>query len=192
MNPRIVDESEIPKGAVQIHLYDARDVLMPRGSMKKESIGPYLLERLKSSFEDWTDVKYGDNPSVSDLIKYLHTNLMGEVEQAWLQFIDGVTSGLNDRELLLMKLTVISAAKPEYDSVYIKWFIDTITSDPEMFVEAISFIDKFDRRSDEFAYFTEIHVKTVGNNEKYDQMMKDAPDDSTELGKLFKARIELE
>jgi len=192
MNPKIVDESEIPEDAVRMHLYDPRDVLMPRGSMKKESIGPYLLDRLKSNFEQWTDEKYGDNPSVSDLIKYLHTNLMGEVEQAWLQFIDEVTIGLSERELLLMKLSVISTAKPEYDSVYIKWFIDTITSDPEMFVEAISFIDKFDRRSPEFAYFTDIHIKTVGNNVTYDQMMDDASDHSTELGKLFKARADFE
>ena len=188
---KIVDESEIPKDAVQMHMYDPRDVLMPRGSMQKESIGPYLLGRLKGNYDQWTDVKYGDNPSVSDLIKYLHTNLMGEVEQAWLQFIDEVTTGLNSLDLLLVKMSVITAAKPEYDSVYIKWFIDTITSDQKMFVEAISFIDKFDRRSPEFAYFTNIHIKTVGCNEKYDQMMEDASDQTTELGKLFKARSDL-
>jgi hypothetical protein len=192
MNPKVIkDESEIPKGAIRMHLYNPRDVLMPRGSMKKESIGPYLLERLKSSYEEWTDPKYGDNPVLSDLIKCLYTNLMGEVEQAWLTFIEETTNGLSERDLLLLKLSVIAAAQPEYDSVYIKWFIDTITSDPKMFVEAIAFIDKFDRCSNEFVYFTNIHIKTVGCNDKYNQMMDESGDPGSELGKLFAAKAGL-
>ena len=182
---KIVDESEIPKGAVRVHMYDPQNVLMPRGSMKKESIGPYLLERLKGCFEDWSDEKYGDNPSIPDLIKYLHTNLMGEVEKAWHSFIGEATSGLDDRELLLLKLSVIANAKPEYDSPYIKWFIDKITSDPVMFVEAICFIDKFDRRSEEFLYFTDIHLKTNVCNETYMKMMDESQIPDSTIGKLF-------
>ena len=185
MNPTIVDKSEIPEGAVKMHLYDPQNVLMPRGSMKKESIGPYLLERLKNCFEEWSDKSYGDNPSTSDLIKHLHNNLMGEVEKAWLAFIGEATSGLDDRELLLLKLSVIANAKPEYESPYIKWFIETITSDPVMFVEAICFIDKFDRRSEEFRYFTDIHLKIVVENETYNKMMDEARDPNTTIGKLF-------
>jgi len=71
----------------RIHLYDAKNVLMPRGSMRKESIGPYLLERLKSSYESWTDPQFGDNPKPNDLLELLHKNLMGEVEQAWIKFL---------------------------------------------------------------------------------------------------------
>jgi len=88
---KIIDAGDIPEGAVRIHLYDFKKVLMPRGSMKKESIGPYLLERLQNSYEDWTDPLYGDNPSVSELLEYLYTNLIGEVEKSWLAFVEGIS-----------------------------------------------------------------------------------------------------
>ena len=87
MNPTVIkDKSEIPKGAVKVHLYDFKNVLMPRGSMEKESIGPYILERLNDYFESWTDESYGDNPPLPDLLLCLHNNLMSEVKQAWKEF----------------------------------------------------------------------------------------------------------
>ncbi len=72
----------------RIHMYDVKNVLMPRGSMKKESIGPYLLERLQGSYETWTDPQFGDNPDNFELLELIHTNLMGEVEQAWIKFLE--------------------------------------------------------------------------------------------------------
>lgn len=88
----IKDKSEIPKGAVRVHLYDFKNVLMPRGSMEKESIGAYILERLISSFEDWTDEDFGDNPQVPVLMNFMQYNLREEMEQAWERFYDHVQS----------------------------------------------------------------------------------------------------
>jgi hypothetical protein len=34
----VIKEKDIPKGSVQLHLYDWKNVLMPRGSRQKESI----------------------------------------------------------------------------------------------------------------------------------------------------------
>jgi hypothetical protein len=186
MNPTIIkDESEIPKGAVRVHLYNPRNVLMPRGSMKKESIGPYLLDRLKDGFEDWTDPKYGDNPVLSDLIKCLHKNLMGEVEQAWLAFVESSLSELNPKDQLLFKMSIIAATEPDVDSEYVNWLLETITSDPHMFVEAITFIDKFDRDTNEFRYFTGMHMKWKKSSKEYDQMHNEALTEGTTLSKMF-------
>lgn len=83
---------EIPEGAVQIHMYDFKNVLRPRGHMKKESIGPYLLDRLLACYESWTDKKYGDNPEVPVLLAQLQNNLQEEVDGAWRDFIIGIKS----------------------------------------------------------------------------------------------------
>ena len=47
------EKNSIPDGAIRIHLYPCRNVLKPRGSMKKESLGLVIYERLVSTFEDW-------------------------------------------------------------------------------------------------------------------------------------------
>ena len=78
---------KLPKGAVRIHLYDSSNVLRPRGHMKKESLGEYLLERLHSVHESWTNPEYGDNPSETDLLKLLQQNMKEEVDGAWKKFI---------------------------------------------------------------------------------------------------------
>lgn len=91
MNPKvkiIQSEDEIPKGSVQIHLYDWKDVMRPRGPMKKESLGEYILERFKSNFEHWTDPKYGDNPDVLHLISMIYNNALEELNCAWSEFIN--------------------------------------------------------------------------------------------------------
>jgi len=186
----IKDESELPKGAVRVHLYNPKNVLMPRGSMKKESIAIYILDHLMSGYESWTDKEYGDNPPLPDLIKYLYTNLMGEVEQAWISFIDSALSGLTESDQLLLKMSVIAAAKPEVDTDYVKWFLETITSKPKMFVEAICFIDKFERSSPEFAYFTDLHIeflKTKGIPQRmdYKRMHEECYEEGSTLNKLF-------
>jgi hypothetical protein len=79
----ITEIDKIPEGAVRIHLYNSKNVLMPRGSMKKESIGLYLYEKLMDLYEDWTDPKYGDNPEEEELLDTLRKNLDHEVECAW-------------------------------------------------------------------------------------------------------------
>lgn len=76
----------IPKGAVRLHLYRFEDVLRPRGTMKKESLGAYILERLEGAFEQWSNGEYGDNPEVTMLFQHLHKNLMEEVQNAWREF----------------------------------------------------------------------------------------------------------
>jgi hypothetical protein len=48
----------ISKGAIRIHLYSYKSVLKPRGSMKKESLGLEIYERLTSVFKDWSNPDY--------------------------------------------------------------------------------------------------------------------------------------
>ena len=81
------EKKSIPETAIRIHLYSYKNVLKPRGSMKKESLGLEIHERLESVFEDWSDPNYGDNPSRSELLKQLRKNLFSEVESAWDKFI---------------------------------------------------------------------------------------------------------
>ena len=186
MNPTIIkDESEIPEGAVRVHLYNPKNVLMPRGSMKKESIGPYLLERLKNNFEDWTDETYGDKPSVPDLIQYLYTNLMGEVEQAWLGFVESILSGLSKRDQLIVKMSIMAAAKPEVDSEDVNWLLETMISMPSLFVTAVCFIDQYERQVPEFHYFTGLHTMKFMGNETYKKMMEESQEEYSILCKLF-------
>ena len=80
-------KKSIPKGAIRIHLYSYHNVLKPRGSMKKESLGLSIYERLTDTYEDWTNHDYGDNPSEDELLKQLRKNLLSEVETAWDKFI---------------------------------------------------------------------------------------------------------
>jgi len=184
-SPIIKDKSEIPEDAIRVHLYNSKNVLMPRGSMQKESIGPYILERLKDGFESWTDDDYGDNPSIPDLIGFLYSNLMGEVENAWLLFIESIVSGLTKRDELLLKMSLMSTTKPEVDSLYVKWFFETIKSSPELFVDAIWFVDQYERNSPEFTYWTELHIHYYKNDEDYMKMHISATDGSSTLSKLF-------
>jgi len=96
MNPKIVKKSEIPAGARRIHLYNVENVLMPRGSMQKESIGPYLLEKLIDIYESWTDEEFGDNPSEEILIKLMKDNLREETKLAWEGLIAHIESMSTD------------------------------------------------------------------------------------------------
>ena len=81
------ENKSIPKGAIRIHLYPYRNVLKPRGSMKKECLGLVIYERLTDIFDDWTNPDYGDNPAAEELLKQLRKNLLSEVEAAWDKFI---------------------------------------------------------------------------------------------------------
>ena len=82
-------EDQIPSDAVQLHLYNPKNVLMPRGSRKKESIHQYLLEKLQGGYESWTDPKYGDNPDRAEVIETLYKNLINETMNAWEDFLKG-------------------------------------------------------------------------------------------------------
>ena len=92
MKKELLIANNIPKGAVQIHLYNCSNVLRPRGHMKKESIGVTVLERLEGTYESWTDPQYGDNPDEYALLEILKQNLQQEVEGAWKEFIKRIHS----------------------------------------------------------------------------------------------------
>ena len=79
----------------QIHLFPPKNILMPRGSMEKESIGLYILDRLTSSYEHWTDPKYGDNPSKAEVLEILYKNMMNETCNAWEAFVESVGAPKN-------------------------------------------------------------------------------------------------
>jgi hypothetical protein len=95
----IKSESELPPGAVRVHLYDWKDVLHPRGSWKKESFGPDLLEKLTSTFDQWTDPKYGDNPPVKDLVDRILFNFSTEMSIVRLQFIAYANEKIKEQKL---------------------------------------------------------------------------------------------
>lgn len=78
--------------AKYVHLYDVTDIFRPRGSMKKESLGEYLLERLHTYYKSWTDEKYSDLPGESILINILRNNLKEESEAAFTKFLTQLTS----------------------------------------------------------------------------------------------------
>ena len=86
MKKELFISNNIPKGAIEIHLYNVSNVLHPRGPMKKESIGLTILERLLSTYESWTDPKMGDNPDEATLLALLKQNLYQEVNEAWEKF----------------------------------------------------------------------------------------------------------
>lgn len=93
MRPEELQKAIDEGRAQRIHLYNCENILMPRGSMKKESIGLYILERLKGNYEYWTDSKYGDNPPKEEVVEILHRNLMNEVNNAWEEFIGEIKNG---------------------------------------------------------------------------------------------------
>jgi hypothetical protein len=84
---KIVDEKDIPDDAVQMHLYDWKNVMMPRGSKQKESVYEGIFPRLVDVFESFTDPKYGDNPNPYELLGMMYLNLSNEMQYAWRDFI---------------------------------------------------------------------------------------------------------
>jgi len=80
--------SQIKEGtAKQVHFGTCNSIFRPRGSMMKNSVGEYILGKLASEFESWTDPKYADNPDLEILIRTMHQNLMLECLSAWEKFI---------------------------------------------------------------------------------------------------------
>lgn len=91
-NVKVVKPEDLPPDAVRIHLYDSNDILRPRGSMQKESLSLHIFERLKSTYEHWTDNKYGDNPDREEVMKIIDKNLLEEASTALNMFYDYVKS----------------------------------------------------------------------------------------------------
>lgn len=78
----------LPKGAIQIHVYNVKDILRPRGGiLQKESLSSSILERLESAYESWTDPIYGDNPTKEELLEIIETNLEQEFNFARKTFL---------------------------------------------------------------------------------------------------------
>jgi len=73
--------------AQQLHLCSYEDMFKPRGSMQKNSLGAYLLEKLENEFESWTDSKYADNPPADKLLEVMFSNIMEESVTAWTTFV---------------------------------------------------------------------------------------------------------
>ena len=88
-----VEELIASGAAVRVHPYSYKNVLKPRGSMKKESLGEYILERLLTYYEDWTNEEYGDNPNQATLLQFLQDNLRDEVAEAWKEFLKRINVG---------------------------------------------------------------------------------------------------
>ena len=86
---------EIPKSAVQVHMYNPEGMLKPRGSMIKESIGLKICEELISYYKSWTNSKYGDNPIQTEVLEILKKNLDDEIAAAWKTFLYCINTGEN-------------------------------------------------------------------------------------------------
>ena len=76
------EKNSIPDGAIRIHLYPCRNVLKPRGSMKKESLGLVIYERLVSTFEDWEnkneDITMNHKKAAQEMIKWAQKKYKGK------------------------------------------------------------------------------------------------------------------
>lgn len=184
---------ELEKDSKQVHLYNAEDVLKPRGTMKKESLGEHIFYRLDSIFEDWTDPKYADNPSADVLLMQMYENLQDEVSHAWESFATKLRKSNNDHiTAFKMHLSLMGAkqAEPSMISSEVKYFLDKMIEDDVLFIEAICFIDRYERTSKEFKYFTAIHVLFMQNSEPYAQRMKEVSEEGTVLQKMMYEKID--
>lgn len=76
------EKNSIPDGAIRIHLYPCRNVLKPRGSMKKESLGLVIYDRLISTFEDWENKKeetiMNHKKAAQEMIKWAQKKYKGK------------------------------------------------------------------------------------------------------------------
>jgi len=85
------EKNSIPKGAIRIHLYSYKNILKPRGSMKKESLGLEIYERLTSVFEDWGNKKedktMNHKKAAQEMIKWAEKKYKGKKDQDPLYMI---------------------------------------------------------------------------------------------------------
>ena len=80
-------ETKLPDGAVQVHLYNVNNMLRPRGSLEKESLSADIKDKLEWLFQTWTNPTYGDSIEEMDALKLIHKNLMEEVNIAFGTFL---------------------------------------------------------------------------------------------------------
>jgi hypothetical protein len=90
MKLQVVTIDKVPADAVRVHMYNARDMLRPRGTMQKESLGAYVKDRLDGAFETWTNPNYGDSIEPGLALCVLHQNMMEEINAAFGQFANEV------------------------------------------------------------------------------------------------------
>ncbi len=164
-------DGKLSPNSIQVHLYNVQNVLHPRGSMKKESIGSTISDNLVYAFESWTDPKYGDKPNVTDLINHLHNNLVNETNNAWINFAEKIVSGVNETDEILLKVSMISATKPKYDSEYVNNFIERILSKRKLFTTYMNFVSKFANVSNGTSiYINSFHIHFLKTNTKYNHI----------------------
>jgi hypothetical protein len=75
--------------AKRMHLYDIRNILRPRGPMRKESLSLEIYRVLREAFEYWSRPEYGDSVTAEKLVPLLKHNLEQEVAIAWKRFSEG-------------------------------------------------------------------------------------------------------
>jgi hypothetical protein len=81
---------KLPEGVQRIHLYNFDNLLRPRGSMQKESIGVSLYEKFVREYEYWTDPNYGDRRPPEEVVQKIRENVMEELEQAFIKFLQDI------------------------------------------------------------------------------------------------------
>lgn len=100
---KVLKPEDITPGAKQVHLYEFENVLRPRGSMLKESLGLYVCQQLLDYHDSWSNSKYEDNPDEFTLMKILKDNLAEEVECAFATFLHCVKTGDKPWEVVYRK-----------------------------------------------------------------------------------------
>jgi hypothetical protein len=103
--------------------------------MEKESLGLSIYERLKSSFESFTDKTYGDNPSLFDLLHCLNKNLLEEVAESWCKFAKDIveTKREHNIESLEIYLTLLCISKPEQTEKSIEGFYKNVIENKDTY-----------------------------------------------------------
>jgi hypothetical protein len=70
----------------RVHLGRPDNSLNPRGPMEKESLSLIVFERLKSSFEHWTNPEYSDSLKPEEMVAMLEEQFRAEMQSAWEAF----------------------------------------------------------------------------------------------------------
>lgn len=156
----------IPEGAKLVHMfYPYTNVLHPRGTMKKESVGEYILEKLESNFELFTDEKYCDNPSVTDLLEKMHENLIEEVANAWTTFVQICMEkkGLSLKTKIQLYIICLCISKPTMDKELLKEFSDIVTQNYTVFEYYMNFVDELSKSKNlsNFYYISRFHINLI-------------------------------
>jgi len=86
----ITKVDQLPPDAKKVHLIPYQSSLKPRGTMAKNSLGLYILMKLVSAYESWTDPSYSDNPEETVLVKTLVDNVKNEADAAIRTFLETI------------------------------------------------------------------------------------------------------